>query len=69
MIADINTEIKAAGIMEIASDEAGYLNSLVDELECPDCRAFSGAYPTGASVRRVFDHLVANCRADAPRKK
>ena len=68
MIAAINAETDAVKMLEIASDESSYLNSAIDESECPECQAFLAEMPSGANVRRVFDRLGANCGSDALRK-
>jgi len=68
MIAEINAETDPAKMLEIAGDELDYLAAAIDESECPECQAFLAALPTGATVRRVFDRLGANCGSDALRK-
>ena len=68
MIAAINAETDAARMLEIASDEQRYMSFTVDESECLGCQTFLNGLPTGAKVRAVFNHLGANCGADALRK-
>ena len=68
MITAIAAETDVVKMLEIASDERGYMRSTVDESECLECRTFLNGLPTSAKVRVVFDRLGANCGADTLRK-
>ena len=68
MITAIAAETDVVKMLEIASDERGYMRSTVDESECLECRTFLNGLPTSAKVRVVFDRLGENCGADTLRK-
>ena len=64
----INNATDPAAIMALSEDQRSYLDAVITPSDCEECLDFMAQVPNGASIRRVFDALGANCGADSLRK-